>query len=248
MGTRLVSMIGRDPTFELASALEADAAVTVPHVDSVSTVLTSDATQAVSAVDVVIDFSAPPACELVAPICAENRVAYVVASTGLGESAERAIDTASEQTAILQAANFSLGVNVLLDLAETAARRLGTAFEIEISEIHHRHKRDAPSGTALALRDAVVRGRGNLRTVFDRSGTGDPRAVDEVGVTALRGGDVSGEHTVYLFGDAERIELTHRATSPDIFARGALRAAAWLAGKSPGRYGMRDVLGIRTSE
>src|SRR5690606_9901590 len=139
------------------------------------------------------------------------------------------------------------GVNLLLILAETAARALGPAVDVEVVELHHKHKRDAPSGTALALARALAAGRGQdldqvLRT--ERSGDGGARPGGEIGVMAVRGGDVVGEHTAYLFGDGERIELTHRAASRDLFAAGALRAAAWLAGRAPGRYTMRDVLGL----
>jgi len=142
---------------------------------------------------------------------------------------------------VLQAANLSVGINVMAELVETAVRRLGGAFDVEVFEIHHRHKRDAPSGTAHILADAASTARTELHPVLGRAGTGE-RERNELGISAARGGDVSGEHTVYLLGEGERIELVHRATTPDIFARGALRAAAWLVGRNPGLYGMRDVL------
>ncbi|MES1170828.1 MAG: 4-hydroxy-tetrahydrodipicolinate reductase, partial [Actinomycetota bacterium] len=132
-----------------------------------------------------------------------------------------------------------------LELVESAAKKLGIAFDVEVSEIHHRHKRDAPSGTALALTQAVQRGRGAMRVVQGRAGTGPARDKSELGVAALRGGDVAGEHTVYYFGDNERLEITHRAGNADIFARGALAAAEWIYGKPAGRYSMRDVLAAR---
>jgi 4-hydroxy-tetrahydrodipicolinate reductase len=164
-----------------------------------------------------------------------------VASTGLTPVDEAAIDDASAEVAIVQAANLRLGVNVMLELVEMAAARL-RGFDAEISEIHHRHKRDAPSGTALALGAAVQRGAGKKTEVVGRHGMGEPRGSQELGYAALRGGEVAGEHTVFFFGDSERLEITHRSTNADIFAAGALQAAQWLLGRAPGRYDMLDVL------
>jgi 4-hydroxy-tetrahydrodipicolinate reductase len=171
----------------------------------------------------------------------------VIGTTGMGTDVETAIEALSRSVAVVSAPNFSLGVNVLLGLAEQAARALGPEFDLEVVEIHHRLKRDAPSGTAIALAQALAAGRGrNLDDVksFSREGDVGPRPDEQIGVVALRGGDVVGEHTAYLLGDNERIEITHRASSRAIFAAGALRAAAWAAGKPPGRYDMRDVLGL----
>lgn len=237
MGRLLAALIREDERLELAAALDSSTG-SLPD----GTPLALDSAAAIGRSHVVVDFSAPPATATLAPLCAERGVPYVVGSTGLDQLAETALDAAATQIPVLQAANFSVGVNVLLELAETAARRLGESFEVEISEIHHRHKRDAPSGTALALRDAVARGRGRVETVLGRRGTTGERANDEVGIAALRGGDVSGEHTVYFFGGAERVELSHRATSREIFARGAIRAAIWVVGRPAGRYDMRDVI------
>jgi 4-hydroxy-tetrahydrodipicolinate reductase len=136
---------------------------------------------------------------------------------------------------------MSLGIQVLSELARDAARRLGPGFDIEISEMHHRSKVDAPSGTGLRLAEAVQEVR-SLRTVTGRSGIVGARTEDEIGVLAFRGGDVIGDHTVHLLGPGERLELTHRATSRDLFAQGALRAARWLVKQPPGRYSLRDVL------
>lgn len=237
MGRLLTALIREEERLDLAAALDGAAGSLAD-----GTQLTSDPAGAVGRSDVVVDFSAPAAATTLAPLCAEHGAAYVVGSTGLERADMMALDAAAAKVPVLQAANFSIGVNVLLELVETAARRLGDSFEVEIGEIHHKHKRDAPSGTALALRDAVVRGRGEVETVLGRSGVSGERARDELGIAALRGGDVSGEHTVYYFGSAERIELTHRATSREIFARGALRAALWIAGRPAGRYEMRDVV------
>jgi len=202
-----------------------------------------DVAQAVGAAKVVVDFAAPAACERLAPACVAADVPYVVASTGLSDVDEAALQAASLHVPVLSAANFSLGVNVLVSLVERAARSL-PGFDAEVFEIHHRGKRDAPSGTAYALGEAVERARGEVAPIIGRGGISEPRADDELGYAALRGGDVSGEHTVFFFGGGERVELTHRATSRDIFAGGALRAAQWLLDKEPGRYQMADVLGL----
>lgn len=195
--------------------------------------------------DVYIDFTAPEATIQAAQIARERGIAAVIGTTGLGPDGEAAVAALSERVPVVYAANFSLGVNVLLGLAERAAAALGEDFDIEIVEFHHKHKRDAPSGTALALAEALRRGRGDtLEYRLAREGDVGPRGKDELGVLAVRGGDVVGEHTAYFFGDKERLELTHRAGSRSIFAAGALRAASWVVGKPAGRYTMRDVLGL----
>jgi 4-hydroxy-tetrahydrodipicolinate reductase len=138
---------------------------------------------------------------------------------------------------------MSLGIEVLSDLVTRAVKRLGTSFDVEIAEVHHRRKVDAPSGTARRLAEAARAGRGELEERHARSGDVGPRATSELGVVALRGGDVVGDHTVFLLGNGERVELTHRATNRDLFAEGALRAARFVCGKPAGRYSLSDVLG-----
>ncbi|WP_428264935.1 4-hydroxy-tetrahydrodipicolinate reductase, partial [Haliangium sp.] len=181
----------------------------------------------------------------------DRGIAGVIGTTGLGDEHQAAVDELAARAPVVWAPNFSLGVHVLLALARQAARALGPSFDIEVVELHHRHKRDAPSGTALALAAALDAGRGDgdpgadaLARRFGREGDVGPRARAEMGVMAVRGGDVVGEHTAYLLGEHERLELTHRAGSRDVFAAGALHAAAWTAGRAPGRYGMGDVLGL----
>lgn len=206
-----------------------------------------------AAADVVVDFSAPAAAEHLAPLLAQRGVAYVVASTGLPPSAQDALAAAAAAAPVLVAANTSLGVWVLAEaVRQTAA--LWPAADVEVVELHHRRKRDAPSGTALMLGAAVREGWRTADGEAAASGRGEvcgrgpaqpPRAAGELGYSAVRGGDVVGEHTVYLLGDGERIELTHRCTNADTFARGALQAAAWLAGRAPGAYSFADVLGRR---
>jgi 4-hydroxy-tetrahydrodipicolinate reductase len=214
-------------------------------------VATGDIDAALAGADVYIDFSTPQATADVAIAALARGVAAVVGTTGLNDRAHAALEILSKRAPVLWAPNFSPGVNLLLDLAERAARALGAGFDLEIVEIHHRRKRDAPSGTALALGEALARGHagsgadaGALEQRLGRAGDTGPRAANEVGMAAVRGGDVIGEHTAYFLGDHERIELTHRAASRDVFASGALRAATWLAGKPAGRYRMRDVLGL----
>ena len=238
MGQRTVALLAESSELALGSAVDTGAAV------AGRSDLTANVDPAVRAADVVIDFSAPAACAEVAPRCAEHGVPYLVASTALTGSDREALARASERVPVLQAANLSVGINALASLVESAVALLHD-FDVEIFEIHHKHKRDAPSGTAHQLADAARAGRPDLRTVPARSGAA-VREQDELAVAAARGGDVSGEHTVYLLGEGERVELVHRATTPDIFARGALRAAAWLVGKPPGLYGMRDLVRTRS--
>ena len=217
--------------------------------EPVGVTVSEDAAALIEASDVVIEFSAPDATAAHAAIIAERRVGHVIGTTGLSEAQEQAIRDAARRTAIMRAANMSLGVNLLLGLTEQVARALGPdAFDIEILEMHHRHKVDAPSGTALALGEAAARGRGvDLATAADRGRDGltGARKPGAVGFAALRGGDVVGEHVVIFAGPGERIELAHRATDRRIYARGALTAARWLHGRRPGLYGMADVLGLK---
>jgi 4-hydroxy-tetrahydrodipicolinate reductase len=197
--------------------------------------------------DVLIDFSAPHALAASLDAAQEGRCALVVGTTGLEAGHHAAIDAAARDIAVLQAANTSLGVTLLARLVEQAARALGPDWDIEIAELHHRLKVDAPSGTALALGEAAAAGRGiDLARHSDRGRNGitGARVEGRIGFASLRGGSAAGDHMVLLASDGERIELWHRAENRDIFARGALKAAQWLAGKPAGRYTMADVLGL----
>jgi len=197
----------------------------------------------VAGADVVIDFSTPQAVAGLAHAAARAKVAIVSGTTRLDVEAERMLDVAAKSVPVLWAPNTSVGVHVLKELAAAAAKALGAGFDVEVVEAHHRGKVDAPSGTAVALVRAVKAARAGLREVRGRDGNVGPRGDDEIGVFAVRGGDVVGEHTVLFLGQGERIEITHRATNRDLFARGALRAATFLVGKPAGRYAMSDVLG-----
>ncbi len=195
--------------------------------------------------DAVIDFSSPAACVEALREAVRRGLPFVSGTTGLGEAEFSALEEAARRIPVLHAPNMSVGIQLLLWLVEEAAKTLGPAFDVEITEVHHRHKKDAPSGTALRLAETVARALGrdlaqSART--GREGMAGPRTAEEIGILALRGGDVIGEHTVHFFGEGERIELTHRASNRGAFAAGALRAAKWSVGKPPGLYGMRDVL------
>lgn len=193
--------------------------------------------------EVVIDFSAPGATTALAEVSIVTRAALVSGTTGLGDDEKGALDRASAHVPVFWEPNMSFGVHVLADLVRRTAAQLGEAFDIEVTEVHHRKKVDAPSGTAIRLVEAACEGKGGSpEVVYGRHGRPGPRPPEEVAVHAIRGGDVIGDHTVHFLGDGERIELTHRATDRELFARGALRAAAFVAGKPAGRYGMHDLV------
>ena len=193
--------------------------------------------------DVVVDFSVPDALQSSLDRALAARVPILVGTTGLGAGADGAIADAANTIAVLRAANTSLGIAVLDDLVERAAQALGPDWDIEIAEMHHRMKADAPSGTALALGEAAARGRGTaLRAERGRDGTGLKRDEGSIGFASLRGGTVAGEHDVIFAGSEERLILSHRAENRMIFARGALAAARFLVGKPAGLYSMRDVI------
>ena len=197
--------------------------------------------------DAVVDFTHPDATARHAALSGETGVALIVGTTGLEAQHMEALGRAAAKAAVVQAANMSIGVNLLLGLTEQVASALGDDYDIEIAEMHHRHKVDAPSGTALALGAAAAKGRGvNLEDVSDRGRDGEagPRIAGDIGFSVIRGGDVAGDHTVIFAGPGERVELTHKAGSREIFARGAIRAALWTEGRAPGLYSMRDVLGL----
>jgi 4-hydroxy-tetrahydrodipicolinate reductase len=197
--------------------------------------------------DVLVDFSSPYALSAHLAVARIARTPILVGTTGLDGSHQAMIDDAAREIAVLQAANTALGVNLLAALVEQAAARLGADWDVEVVEMHHRHKVDAPSGTALLLAQAAANGRGKSLpelSRFDRFDSTDAREPGTIGFASLRGGSVAGDHMVVLAGEGERIELGHRAESRDIFARGAVKAALWLAGQPPGRYAMADVLGL----
>lgn len=210
--------------------------------------ITSDLDAVLRNADVMIDFSSPASTAANVAACARHGVAALVGTTGLGEDAERAASAAAERVPVLIAANTSLGVTLLTELVRAAARALPADFDIEITDGHHRHKKDAPSGTALALGRAAAEGRGkDFESVRAQPREGEaPRRAGEIGFSVIRAGDLVGEHTVLFVGAGERVTLGHQATDRTLFARGALKAASWLVGRAPGRYRMVDVIGLKT--
>ena len=248
MGTTLARLIAADEGLALAGGIgripESGCDIGCPVVETPET-----AGAWLREADVVIDFSAPELLRRLLEMHGEALagVALVVGTTGLTPEEGEALNAQARQSPVLQAANFSVGVNLLQALVEQSARVLDDAYDVEIVEAHHRRNVDAPSGTALVLGEAVARGReitlADVR-VDGRSGRPGERPRGEVGFHAVRGGDVVGEHTVMFIGERERIELTHLAQDRALFAEGALRAARWIAGKPAGRYTMRDVLGL----
>jgi 4-hydroxy-tetrahydrodipicolinate reductase len=197
--------------------------------------------------DVAIEFTTPAATAAHAALAARLGKAMVVGTTGLSEGESEAVRKAARQVPIVWAPNMSLGINLLLGLVEEVARRLGPDWDVEIMEMHHRGKADAPSGTALALGRAVAAGRG---VAFDevqqrgRDGVTGPRRTGDIGFAALRGGDAVGDHHAIFAGAGERLELVHRATNRGIYAKGAVRAARWVVDRPPGLYGLKEVLGL----
>jgi 4-hydroxy-tetrahydrodipicolinate reductase len=210
--------------------------------------LTNNLEEVGATADVIVDFSSHFGTAGNAPRIAEWGTAWVIGTTGLNEEELAAIDAAAEKTAVVLSGNMSLGINLLCNLVQAGARALkGKGYDIEVLERHHNLKKDAPSGTALMLGRAAAEGYGwELKDVQADGRTGLPgeRPEKEIGFHAIRGGDIVGDHTVMLAGMGELLELSHRATSRDVFSIGALQAAAWVAGKSPKLYNMKDVLGL----
>ena len=203
-----------------------------------------------AAPDVVIDFTLPSALSAHLSACVSLGCPIVVGTTGLTDAHQQMLDTAAQQIAVLWAPNMSVGVALLQQLVEQATRALGPGYDVEVLEMHHRHKVDAPSGTALALGEAAARGLNrNLaaHAVYGREGAEGPRDANTIGFATLRGGDVIGEHTVYLAGQGERVAIGHTASTRETFAHGAIRAAQWLQTQPVGRYDMQDMLGLKPS-
>ncbi len=198
--------------------------------------------------DVLIDFSVPEATAANAQFCAAHQKKMVIGTTGLNQEQTAQIVTAGNTSAICMASNFSTGVNLCFKLAELAAKVLGDETDIEIIEAHHRHKVDAPSGTALSLGESVAKAVGRTLAdvaVYGREGQTGARNPETIGFATVRGGDIVGDHTVLFAGEGERVEITHKASSRLSFARGAVRAAKWLEQKDNGLFDMQDVLGLK---
>ncbi|QTD55280.1 4-hydroxy-tetrahydrodipicolinate reductase [Parasphingorhabdus cellanae] len=231
MGHALVNAIGEQEELSHAGGVDQD--------DDFAALLAQS--------DVLVDFSVPDGLSNRLDLCAEAGKPMLVGTTGLEPAHHLSIDAAAKTVAVLQTGNTSLGVNMLAALVKQAASRLGDDWDIEIVEMHHRHKVDAPSGTAILLGEAAAKGRGinlNDHSERGRDGQTGARQKGAIGFAALRGGSVAGDHQVILATDEERIELGHRAENRMIFARGAVKAALWLTQQQPGRYDMTDMLGL----
>jgi 4-hydroxy-tetrahydrodipicolinate reductase len=254
MGRTLIRLIHADPALDLAGGLEAkDSAALGQDLgvlaggEKLGINASDDALALMAPADGVIDFTTPAASVELAGLAAQARSVHIIGTTGFDAAQEEAIAAAARHARIVKSGNMSLGVNVLAGLVKQAAAQLGDDWDIEILDMHHRHKVDAPSGTALLLGAAAADGRGvdlDDRRESGRDGIGEPRATGAIGFAALRGGSVVGDHEVILAGENEQIRLVHRAEDRDIFARGALKAAQWAHDKSEGLYTMQNVLGL----
>jgi 4-hydroxy-tetrahydrodipicolinate reductase len=254
MGRTLIRIVAETPGLELKGGLEAKGS---PHVGAdlgslaglgaKGAKVSDDAEHVLASVDGILDFTTPAATAALAPLSAKAGIVHVIGTTGLTFEHDAAIKAAARKARIVKSGNMSLGVNLLTALVRKAAAALGEDFDIEIAEMHHRMKVDAPSGTALLLGAAAAQGRGldlDKRSAKARDGQTGARAKGDIGFASLRGGSVVGDHAVIFAGDGERIELSHRAENRDIFARGAVRALLWAADRKPGLYSMADVLGL----
>ncbi|NUB13557.1 4-hydroxy-tetrahydrodipicolinate reductase [Azospirillum brasilense] len=254
MGQMLVREIAATPGCTLAGgtervggpALGKDIGV-LAGLEPLGVVAIDDAAALFAEADAVIDFTSPEASVRHAALAAQSQTVLVIGTTGIGPAQQEPIAQAATHTPIVQSPNMSLGVNLLLALVEQVGRALGDDYDIDILEMHHRNKVDAPSGTALGLGRAAAAGRGvALEDVWQkvRDGHTGVRPRGEIGFATLRGGDVIGDHTVVFAAEGERVELTHKASGRQIYAKGAVRAALWANDKQPGLYSMKDVLGM----
>ena len=254
MGRVLTRIVNETPGAEIAGGIEPRGSAHVgadmgelAGIGTLDVAITDDPLELFTRIDGIIDFTVPQATLALAELSAQARIVHVIGTTGIGEEGEAQIRAAARHARIIKSGNMSLGVNLLAVMVRKVAAALGEEFDIEVLEMHHKHKIDAPSGTALLLGQAAADGRGidlKTRSVRSRDGHTGARPQGDIGFATLRGGSVGGEHTVMFAGPAERIELTHKAESRDIFARGAVKAALWGFDKKPGLYSMTDVLGL----
>ena len=251
MGQRLIALAKQDGAFDVVGAVErpdhAAQGRDAGELAGAGTIGLPVTFDLKATPQVLIDFTSPDSMRHWLKSCRDRGIGMVIGTTGLQEPDHAAIERAAADIAVLQAPNMSLGVNLLFKIAGEVARILGDDYDKEIVEGHHRFKKDAPSGTAMGLADAILQAMGKTRDalVFDRHGDDVVRKPGEIGMHALRIGDEIGRHTAYFAALGERLELTHVATNRDTFAHGALRAAKWLAGRKPGRYAIADMLGLK---
>jgi 4-hydroxy-tetrahydrodipicolinate reductase len=254
MGRMLIEAVQENPQTTLNAAIErqgsslvgADAGE-VAAIGRLDVQIVDDLKAVINDIDVLIDFSLPDATEQNMQICAANKVAMVIGTTGFNEQQEQVLTEASKQIAIVYAGNYSTGVNLSLKLLGMAAKAFGSDADVEVIEAHHKHKIDAPSGTAYMMAEAVAEARGqNLKdvAVYGREGQTGERKAGSIGIHAIRGGEIIGDHTVMFIADGEVVEITHRARARMTFAAGAVRAATWVIKQEVGQYNMQDVLGL----
>ena len=252
MGQSLLLALRETPAFRLSGAIASGKSGRLGQ-DAAGegapsgVLITSDVGRGIQGASVALDFSSSSAVAAHTEACAAARVPILIGVTGFDAASRESLLQAAGSIPVLIAPNTSVGVSVVAQLVSMAASRLGPAYDVEIFEAHHRTKRDAPSGTALALGEAVARARAvplDDVATFDRAGQNAPRGPGSIGFSSLRAGDIVGEHTVTFAAAGERVEITHRATDRITFARGALRAAEWLVGRPAGLYGMQNVLGL----
>lgn len=254
MGRMLIEAVQDNPQTTLNAAIErqgsslvgADAGE-VAAIGRLEVQIVDDLKAVINDIDVLIDFSLPDATEQNMQICAANKVAMVIGTTGFNEQQEQVLKEASKQIAIVYAGNYSTGVNLSLKLLAMAAKAFGNDADVEVIEAHHKHKIDAPSGTAYMMAEAVAEARGqNLKDVaiYGREGQTGEREAGSIGIHAIRGGEIIGDHTVMFIADGEVVEITHRARARMTFAAGAVRAATWVIKQEVGQYNMQDVLGL----
>ncbi|WP_133770062.1 4-hydroxy-tetrahydrodipicolinate reductase [Enterovirga rhinocerotis] len=254
MGRMLVKAVDAEPQTRLSGALERAGAPglgqdpgTLAGVGAAGLAITDDLETALVGADGILDFTAPEATLAMARIAGERGLVHIIGTTGFTPDQFAALREVSRGARVVQSGNMSLGVNLLASLVRRAARSLGADWDIEVLEMHHRMKVDAPSGTALLLGEAAASGRGidlGAHSVRSRDGQTGARPVGDIGFATLRGGTVIGDHSVIFAGEGERIELAHRAEDRGLFARGAIRAALWVRDQPPGYYTMSDVLGL----
>ena len=254
MGRMLIEAVQNNPKTILNAAIErqgsslvgADAGE-VAAIGRLEVQIVDELEAVINDIDVLIDFSLPDATEKNMQVCAEHNVAMVIGTTGFNETQEQVLAKASEKIAIVYAGNYSTGVNLSLKLLGMAAKAFGNDADVEIIEAHHKHKIDAPSGTAYMMAEAVAEARGqNLKDVaiYGREGQTGERESGTIGIHAVRGGEIVGDHTVMFIADGEVVEITHRARERMTFAAGAVRAATWVTEQAIGQYDMQDVLGL----
>lgn len=254
MGRTLVRIVTESAGVTVHAALEHSAspelgkdAGDLAGVGALGVPVSADARAAVAQADGILDFSRPAVTLGFAELAAQARIVHIIGTTGCSAEDEAAIDAAARHAVVVKSGNMSVGVNLLAALAERVARELDASYDIEILEMHHRNKVDAPSGTALMIGEAAARGRGISladHAVRGRDGITGARVPGTIGFACLRGGSVVGDHTVIYAGSGERLELRHVAEDRTLFAKGAVRAALWGRGRKPGRYSMADVLGL----